>query len=119
MKKFSKINEMKKYHYDLEEILYRGREFQFVCPDTFNEENCLQTFMIVDIGLLGIIYMSGYQKGWLKWRDIPREPNHHGIKVKTLLEFLNNYYGIGTANPMGFDESTFRLLPKEIKYLDE
>lgn len=108
---------MKKYHYDLEEILYRGREFQFICPDTFNEENTLQTFMVVDIGLLGIIYMSGYQRGWLKWRNVPTETGHNGIKVKSLLEFLKNYYCIGQPNAMNYDESTFRVIPKgEISY---
>ena len=49
-------------------IYYKGSEFEFICPDTFMEENTLQRFMLLDItNKIGICYSAGYNKGYVKW----------------------------------------------------
>lgn len=74
-------------------IYYKGSEFEFICPDTFMEENTLQRFMLLDIAnKIGICYSLGYNKGYVKWIAIPTVKGHGGVTKKSLETFLTNYY---------------------------
>ena len=73
-------------------VYYRGAEFEFKCPDTFNEENTIQRFMLIDAGTMNICYSKGYNKGWTKRYDIPTTKGHNGIALEELIEFLKDWY---------------------------
>lgn len=73
-------------------IYCRGSEFEFICPDTFNEENTVQRFMLLDNGTLAICYSKGYNKGYIKWRNVPNIPGHTGVTRKSLIDFLKGFY---------------------------
>lgn len=77
----------------MEKIYYRGSEFEFICPDTFNEENTLQRFMLIDLQGISICYIKGYNKGYVKWTNIPTIKGHNGITKSILVTFLKDYYG--------------------------